>query len=120
MVASLWQSVLLWTLFLVTSVYGHVALKIAADRGQGGMWGKVVSGALTVWGVTALVSWSLSSVFWMMLLGRTELARANSLSSIRYVLISLAAWACLGEKLTPADGVGIALIAAGLVLIGRG
>lgn len=113
-------SLALWALFLATSVYGHVALKVAADRGQGSALGRVWSGARTVWGITAIASWTVSGVLWMMVLAKTELARANSISSVRYVLICLAAAYFLGETLTSRDAAGVALIALGLVLIGKG
>jgi drug/metabolite transporter (DMT)-like permease len=53
----------------------------------------------------------------MLALSRHRLVFANGLSSLRYVLVGLAAWAVLGERLTWSQVFGMALIAAGLLLI---
>lgn len=115
-----WQQMGLWTLFFLSSIYGHVALKVAADAGTGSALGKVWSGMLTPWGISAIASWSLSGFLWMMVLSGRDLHRANSISALRYVLICAAAAAFLGEKITTRDACGIALIASGLLLTGKG
>lgn len=72
-----------------------------------------------MWGVTAIASWALSAVLSMMVLSQTGLSCANSISSIRYVLICLAATRFLGEPMTVSDGIGVAPIAAGLLFVGK-
>lgn len=99
----------LWALFFVTTVYGHVALKFAV----GGPGRSLARTFATFWGWSALAAWSASCVLWAAVLSRQELLAANSVASLRYVLICLAAWLCVGERATGTQVLGLLLIAAG-------
>ena len=107
----------IWLLFFATSVYGHVALKVAVDRTIQDETGRVFSALRNVWGWSACLAWGASCLLWMLALSRHRLVFANGLSSLRYVLIGLAAWAVLGERMTWSQGFGMALIAGGLLLV---
>jgi drug/metabolite transporter (DMT)-like permease len=107
----------IWLLFFATSVYGHVALKAAVDGAAQDEARRLFSALRGVWGWSACMAWGASLPLWMLALSRHRLVFANGLSSLRYVLIGLAAWAVLGERLTWSQLFGMALIAAGLLLV---
>ena len=108
----------LWALFFVTSVYGHVALKLAVARADSSSYGSVLWASLTdFWGLSALLAWSLSCVLWGLTLSRHELMTANAISSLRYVLTGLAAWAFLSEGVDCQRVAGMLLISIGIVLV---
>jgi uncharacterized membrane protein len=109
---------MLWALFFVTSVYGHVALKFAVLKVQGGGYRQVLLAAATnFWGWSAFLAWTFSCVLWVLALARQQLMTANSISSFRYVLICLAAWSLLSEEVTWPQWLGMAFITCGIILV---
>ena len=111
------QRLVIWVLFFATSVYGHVALKLAVGPGTLGYRESLKVAATSFWGWSTVIAWGLSCVLWLLAISRQKLLVASSVSSLSYVLICAAAWLWLGERVTTTQGVGIALIAAGIVLI---
>jgi uncharacterized membrane protein len=111
--------VVIWALFFATSVYGHVALKLAVGRGAGdGSYRRaLVAAATSFWGWSAVAAWTLSCVFWVMALARQQLLTAASISALSYALLCAAACAFLGEPVTRPQVVGVALIVAGIFLV---
>jgi drug/metabolite transporter (DMT)-like permease len=107
----------IWLLFFATSVYGHVALKVAVDRTVGDEAGRVFAALRNLYGWSACLAWGASCLLWMLALARHRLVFANGVSSLRYVLVGLAAWAVLGERMSWSELLGMALIAAGLLLV---
>jgi|GEM_PF-6250753 len=103
--------VLVWALFFATTVYGHVAMKLAVDKTHG-----LVAAGLSVWGITAVLAWSASSVLWMMVLTKDSLFRASTVSSLRYVLVLMAAAAMTRKMPTMQSLCGAALVAVGVYL----
>jgi uncharacterized membrane protein len=110
---------LIWVLFFFTSVYGHVALKLAVQSENSttakGLW----LSAISVWGWTAWISWGASALLWMLVVAKSPLMAASSISSLRYVLICLAAYFILRETISPKEIIGIACITLGIVLVAR-
>jgi drug/metabolite transporter (DMT)-like permease len=103
-----------WFFFFATSVYGHVALKQAVETRR-----TTVAAALSGWGISAFIAWTLSGVLWMLVLSKHSLLKANSISSLRYVFICAAAWAIWRTDITARTAIGIAAIAAGVYLVAR-
>ena len=114
-----WEAVTVWALFFATTVYGHIALKLAA--GSGGSYdGRRALGALmSLRGGTAMLAWMFSGLLWALVLTRHSVLSANTISALRYVLICLAAWLVLHEKLRGLHVIGIVLIAVGIWLLNR-
>jgi drug/metabolite transporter (DMT)-like permease len=105
---------LLWALFFLTTVYGHVALKFAVRPAAGDGPGRALLQAFaSLWGLSALGAWSASCLLWALVLARQELLSANNVASLRYLLIGLAAWLWVGERATGTQIVGMLLIAVG-------
>lgn len=106
------REALLWALFFSTTVYGHVAMKIAVDRHH-----SLFSSALSGWGASAVLSWSASSLLWMMTLQNRSLFRANTIASLRYVLVLVAACALVRKAPTATSALGALLVAVEVALV---
>jgi len=64
--------------------------------------------------------WGVSTVLWILVLSRTELAYAQAFASLTYVLVPCAACALLGEAMPPVRVAGLACIVAGVILVAVG
>jgi uncharacterized membrane protein len=113
------ESAVVWGLFFATTVYGHVALKVAAGSGETYNYRQVPLALSTVWGWTAMAAWAISGLLWILVLTKSSVLAANSVASLRYVLICAAASLFLHEKLQIQQGVGMLLVAAGIWLLNR-
>jgi len=69
------------------------------------------------WGWSDLLAWSLSCVLWGLTLSRHELMTAQAISSLRYALTGVAAWAFLSEGVGWQRGAGMLLIGIGILLV---
>ena len=107
----------IWLLFFATTVYGHVALKVAVDQAPGDTRQAIRAVVASGWGWSACSAWCLSCLLWAAALSKHPLVQANALSSLRYVFIGLAAWVLLGEQFTWTQAAGAALITVGILLI---
>jgi drug/metabolite transporter (DMT)-like permease len=108
----------LWALFFLTSVYGHVALKLAVAPAAGSGYGRILWASVTdFWGWSAMLAWALSCALWGLILSRHELMTANGISSLRYALTCVAAWAFLGEEFGWQRAAGMLLIGIGIALV---
>jgi drug/metabolite transporter (DMT)-like permease len=114
------ERIILWLLFFATSVYGHVALKLAVStRAPNAGTGELLRGALHPWGLSAFVAWTASGVLWMLVLSKQPLLGASSVSALRYALICGSAIVILGEKASALQLAGSALIVTGIALVAR-
>ncbi len=109
----------MWGFFFGLTIYGHVAMKFAAnsifDDGIAYFW----SLAKNIWAVTAVLAWLVAGLIWMVILKRQPLMQAQSIAALSYALICLSAVAFLGESFTGGKAVGIALIAVGIYFVAR-
>ena len=110
---------LLWAVFFFLNVYGHVAMKQAANEiaadGVNYFWEL----AKNIWSVTAVLAWITASILWMVILKRQPLMEAQSISALNYAFITLAAVAFLGESITGFKMFGIVLIAVGIYFVAK-
>jgi multidrug transporter EmrE-like cation transporter len=104
---------LMWIVYVVTDVYGHIALKLAS--GQQGLWNIVTS----FWGISAGISWIITIGAWTFVLSKSPLLNAYTTSAITYVLISLATVVLFKESLTPEKIAGVVLVIIGIALVNR-
>lgn len=104
---------LIWIIYFVTDVYGHVALKMAT--GATSMQAMLFNG----WGITAVASWIISGLAWTFVLSKHPLLTANTVSALTYVMISLSAVIFFGESMTKANLIGIGFVCVGIYLIVR-
>lgn len=107
-----------WVLFVATSVYGHVALKLAAItlEGEKGnrFWLRLADDP---WALSAIGAWIASGVLWVLILRRSRLFEAMSISSIRYALVCVACAIVLHESIDRRQALGMVLITAGVLLV---
>lgn len=112
-----WVTAVCWIAFLASSVFGHVALKLATEghelEGSARMWAI----ASSPWTIGGVLSWVLSGVLWIVILDRNRLFEAMSTSSVRYVLVLAAAVLWLRESVSTRQLIGAALIAVGVFLV---
>jgi multidrug transporter EmrE-like cation transporter len=107
------------------AVVGQLTLKSAMD--SVGRIGKADLGALGQTVVRAakepklwvgLFLFGISAVFWLVVLSRVRLSVAYPLVGISYIIIVALARFMLHEHVPPLRWVGVAIIAAGIVVIG--
>ena len=74
--------------------------------------------SLPFWG--GIVCYAGSLCVWVAALTKAPVSTAYPMLSLGYVVVAAVSVAWLGETLTPAKVLGIALICAGVVLVSRG
>jgi drug/metabolite transporter (DMT)-like permease len=113
------ESIAIWGLFFATTVYGHVALKVAAGSSGHYDYRKAFDVLFTFWGWSAVLAWIISALLWVLVLTRHSVLAANSISALRYVLICAAAVLFLKEPVHWREASGIGLVCAGVWLLSR-
>ena len=68
----------------------------------------------------AILGYIVMFVVWMHILQRTSLAKAFTMTGLVYVTVPVAAWLLFNERIGLLHAAGIALIIAGVILIGIG
>jgi multidrug transporter EmrE-like cation transporter len=69
---------------------------------------------------TGMLCYAASVCVWVAALSKAPVSTAYPMLSLGYVVVAAVSVAWLGETLTPAKVLGIALICAGVVLVSRG
>ena len=113
---SLAAQILGWIVFLFASAFGYIALKRGVESTASGHMLALLG---SKWTWTAVLAWTLSTLLWIWILRYEPLLKANSISTIRYVLLMLGSWIFLQEQMTGDRIWGMSLIAAGVYLVIR-
>ncbi len=112
-------ALLMWGFFFVLTIYGHIAMKFAANsisaEGVDYFWSLLKN----VWAVTAVLAWLAAGLIWMVILKKQPLMQAQSIAALSYALICLSAVVFLGESFSGGKAIGMALIAAGIYFVAR-
>lgn len=107
--------------FLVFDTAVQIAFKLAAKQlGDGALdaeWLAAAVSSPTVW--CAVLLYLTMFVLWMLILQQIDLSRAFPLTAMTYVTVPAAGLLLFHESLGPAQVAGIALILAGVVLVGQ-
>jgi multidrug transporter EmrE-like cation transporter len=69
---------------------------------------------------SGMVCYAASVCVWLAALSKAPVSTAYPMLSLGYVVVAAISVAWLGETMTPAKVIGIALICAGVVLVSRG
>ncbi|HBY58931.1 MAG TPA: transporter [Solibacterales bacterium] len=101
-------------LVVLSNVAGNFALSWGVKHGGGSGLAALMNPWVAA-GVALLIVFTISR---MVLLGRADLSYVLPVTAIGYVLTALAGLAFLKETIAPARWAGIALIVAGIVLVG--
>lgn len=102
-----------WVAFFATTVYGHVAMKLAVDGDA-----TIAEAATGPWGISAFASWGLSALLWLYVLSRHTLLGASSIAALRYGLIAIVAALVFRADVSPRALFGASLVAVGVLLGG--
>jgi len=76
-----------------------------------------IAGSLPI--LAGLACYGVSVVVWILALSRVPVSQAYPMLSVGYVVNAVAAWWLFGESLGSGKVGGIALIIAGVILVGR-
>ncbi|VCU69308.1 4-amino-4-deoxy-L-arabinose-phosphoundecaprenol flippase subunit ArnE [Pigmentiphaga humi] len=110
---------LLWTLNVLVDTGGQLAFKAAASHPAGGSglqyWRQL---AARPWIWIGIGCYILEFVVWLAFLSLVPLSEGVLLGSINIVAIMIAGRFLFNERLTPLRVAGIALIAAGVAVVG--
>lgn len=100
---------------MVCTVIGNLLLKIGSGhRGVSDVWPLSLLNMHTFFGA---IAFCIAMVLYLMVLKRTALNLAQSIFALQFVLVIFAAHLILGEPIGAVRWMGIALIAAGLLVI---
>lgn len=114
------QMILFWSVFLALDTATQIAFKTASENLEGMSFGpSFLQTALmipTFW--IAILCYIGTFVVWMAVLTRMELSRAFPLTALTYVTVPALAFLFFGEHLPLTRVIGIAVIIAGVVMIG--
>jgi len=67
--------------------------------------------------MTALAVYGAATLLWIFLLRSVPLGRLYPYMALSFVLVALASWLLLGERVVPGQVAGLGLIVAGLLVI---
>jgi len=108
----------LWSLFFITDIYGHVTLKMTLGREL--TMAETAKRLLGSWvGWSIFLAWGLAGLLWVCVLSKNTLFETTSISMVNYLLICFAAVWFLGENLNPTQWIGMTLIGTGVYLTGK-
>ncbi|MFJ2362168.1 4-amino-4-deoxy-L-arabinose-phosphoundecaprenol flippase subunit ArnE [Pseudomonas sp. NPDC087697] len=109
--------ILLLSACLLTCL-GQIAQKYAVEswRGKDSGWGEKL---FSPWLWLALASLGFGLLVWLLVLQRLEVGVAYPMLSLNFVLITLTAHFVFHETIDRRHWIGVALIIAGVVLLGR-
>lgn len=74
---------------------------------------------LKPWVISALIATFLAGISWMMALTKFEISYAFPWTAINFVLVFLMAAVLFGEAINVYKIIGMALVVAGIVLLGK-
>jgi drug/metabolite transporter (DMT)-like permease len=110
--------VYLATACVVMIATGQLLFKITANSLQGPGFLGANPKALAILFV-ALAIYGVATIAWILVLRQAPLNRIYPLMALSFVLVPLGSRFVLGETITPQYWTGVALLVAGLILIGR-
>ena len=112
---------MIWLLLLGTcglTCLGQIAQKCAVERWRGTFPG-VLSAARSRWLWLAMACLGLGLLGWLLVLQRLEVSLAYPMLGLNVVLITLTGRFVFKESIDALHWLGVALILAGVVLLGR-
>jgi len=108
---------------IVLGTVGQVLLKAGAGTGlqstSMGLIATLSAALVRPTAIAGLVAYAVSALLWLVVLSRVPLSIAYPMGASAYALVALAAVA-MGEVLPPMRWAGVALLVAGVVLVGGG
>lgn len=115
------KDIALWVLFLGLATLTQLAFKWGGTELEGLEFGQAWFDAMlrTPAVGIAVTGYIAMFVLWLVILQRTDLNRAFSMTGLVYVTVPASAWIIFGEQIGWLRAAGIALIIVGVGLMGR-
>jgi drug/metabolite transporter (DMT)-like permease len=108
-------------LFLLADTAVQIAFKLAGERAGSAdfdlQWVGAAAGSAIFW--IAIGLYFTVFVLWMMILQQTDLSRAFPLTALTYVTVPAAGLLLFHESISLERSLGVALVLAGVVLVGH-
>jgi multidrug transporter EmrE-like cation transporter len=113
-------SVLIAVLGQLTMKHGISSSRLVARLGEvSSVYSYFVSAFTNPFVLTGFLLYGLSSLFWLIVLGRVQLSYAYPLVSMGYVLAVFFSWLLFKEPVGPMRFAGLAAICVGVTLLSR-
>ncbi|MBV8963908.1 MAG: EamA family transporter [Hyphomicrobiales bacterium] len=114
------RTVLFWSVFLTLDTATQLAFKTASEHVEGMSfgWGFLQTALMTPAFWLAILCYIATFIVWMAVLTRMDLSRAFPLTALTYVTVPALALMFFGEQLPAIRVLGIAVIIAGVIMIG--
>lgn len=109
-------------LSIATGVAGQTTLKIGVSQSHvaqegAGVWWLITLIVQSPWVWAGLALYGIGAVAWIAVLARLELSYAYPFLALNFVLITLTSRFILGEQVSLARWLGIAVICLGILLV---
>jgi multidrug transporter EmrE-like cation transporter len=109
---------------ILLASYSNLMIKARADHFNGSMstWdlpGYFIHLALDVWTWTAVLSFIIATICWLLVVRRIDLSVAQPAMALTFVIVPLAASQLFNEPLPPLRVAGLVLIFIGVVFVAR-
>ena len=100
---------------------GQLAIKLGLGRAAGVLtWAPhPLHAPLTLGVLCGLAIYGLGTLLWMQAVAKRNISYLYPLASLNYILVALGGHLLLHEPLVPGRWIGIAIMAAGIVLLAR-
>lgn len=93
---------------------GTTGVRLAVQSGSPAIFATVTNMHI----VAGFAAYGIGAILWLSVLSRVDLSMAYPLVSLGFVLVAILSWLVLGEHMPPGRLMGIALIVAGVALVG--
>lgn len=115
-----WRQLVIWLAFIALDTGTQLAFKWGADGlGDTDFGFAMLARSVALPGVWLAIAGYLATFFvWMAILRDMPLSRAFPMTGLVYITVPLLAWSAFGERIDLPRAGGIALIIAGVVLLG--
>ena len=111
---------LAWLAVLVFDTCGQLAFKAATHHAEGEGLARWRAMAAQPWLWLGIAAFIAEFIAWLAFLSLVPLAEGVLLATLNMATVMLGGRLLFGEKLTPRRMAGVALIAAGVILVGVG
>ncbi|MGQ9705847.1 MAG: EamA family transporter [bacterium] len=113
------KTILFILLAVFLGVSGQMLLKIGLQKTppMEGLSIKIIKLIFKPYIFSGFISYGVSSLFWIIVLSRTELSYAYPMVALGYVLVFIFSWLYFKDQVTLTRVVGLILICIGVVLV---
>ncbi len=119
-----WAGFSLIFVSVTLSALGQTLFKTGAGRvrfGDGaGLLGKVAAMLFSPWVLAGLAAYGVGTVLWLFALRRIDLSLAYPFVALSFLMVAASGVLLLGEPMTLAKALGLALIVTGLAVLALG